>query len=100
MYLLGAVKFQIATYRRSAAVDKLFKDQLAGPCTAVCRPFPWSEEKSIWACGDTPEEARARLMVLLQNHVDWSYSELEVTEVELEISEEARARVAASLRGE
>jgi predicted RNase H-like HicB family nuclease len=94
------MKFQIATYRRSAAVDKLFKDQLAGPYTAVCRPFPWSEEKSIWACGDTPEEARARLMVLLQNHVDWSYPELEVTEVELEISEEARARVAASLRGE
>ena len=94
------MKFQVVTYRRSAAIDKLFGVKMEGIYTAVCRPFPWSEEKPIWATGYSPEQARARLTILLQNHLDWSYPELEVTEVELEISEEARARVAASLRGE
>ncbi len=90
------MKFQIITYRRSAAIDKLFTNKLAGPYTAVCRPFPWSDKKPIWATGGTPEEARAQLTVLLQNYLDYSYPELEVTEVELEVSEEAKM---ASLRG-
>ena len=94
------MKFQIATYRRSAAIDKLFEVKMEGIYTAVCRPFPWSEEKPIWATGYSPEQARARLTILLQKHLNSSYPELEVTEVELTISEEARARMAESLRTE
>jgi hypothetical protein len=81
------MKFQIATFKTFIVPSDKPRSALTGEYTAMCRVFPWSEENPIWARGATPEEAKERLLVILQRHLDGSFRELEVSEVELEMSD-------------
>jgi hypothetical protein len=80
------MKFQIATFRDSRFLTNKPLSEFTEGYVAMCRVFPWSDENPIWARGATPEEAKELLLGVLQRHLDGSFRELQVSEVELEMN--------------
>ena len=74
------MKVQIAVYKSSSIQTKVFKD---GEYTAVCRPFPWTNNDPIRATGSTPDDARNKLIKLIKVHAASYFEELDVREYDI-----------------
>ena len=80
------MKFQIITYRVSHA------EALASgtPFVALCKPFPWLGGGPIARSGVTREAVIEDMTRILQKELDALYPEMQVDEVELHLSENAK----------
>jgi len=79
-----AVKFQIVTYNQAQRLC-CYPSTSKKRYLAMTVPFGLQGEEPFRAEGDTREEAKANLIVLVQRFLD-DYPELEVTEVDLQPS--------------
>jgi len=75
------MKFQIITYRRTKQWPPYSSKNLY---IAACRSFPWSNTEPFRTEGNTPEEARENLIKIIQDVLNKEFSEIEMTEVDLE----------------
>lgn len=80
------MKFQIITYRVSHA------EAIASgkPFVALCKPFSWLGGTPLARSGKTREAAIEDMTRILQLELDALYPEMQVDEVELQLSEKAR----------
>ena len=74
------MKIQIATYKSSSIQTEVFKDEAY---TAACRPFPWMNSDPVRATGPTPDDARNRLIKLIQVLSASHFEELDVREYDI-----------------
>jgi len=79
------MKFQIVTYRRTKRWPPYSaKDTYI----AACRAFHWSNSEPYRTEGKTPEEAREKMVKIIQEVLDKEFSDLRMTEVDLEPRED------------
>lgn len=80
------MKFQIITYRVSHS------EAIASgkPFIAMCKPFPWLSGPPVMRWGVTREAAIEDLTKILQEELDGLYPEMQVDEIELQLSDKAR----------
>jgi hypothetical protein len=78
------MKFEIVTYRN----PKYLGQPGEGAWVAACRSFWWADhEPSIQVLGPTPEEARKRLVGVIQQRINVYFPELESSEVNVEMDD-------------
>lgn len=76
------MKIQIATYKSFSIQTKIFKDEAY---TAVCRPFPWTNNDPMTVTGPTPDDARNKLIKLIEVLSASLFEELDVREYNIQI---------------
>ena len=74
------MKIQIATYKSSSIQTEIFKDEAY---TAMCRPFPWTNNDPMKATGPTPDDARNKLIGLIKVFSASFFEELDVRECDI-----------------
>jgi len=82
------VKFQIVTYNQAARRPG-YPSTSVKPYMAMTGPLPGTLGDPLRADGETREEARMKLVAMIQRLLDM-YPGLEVTEVDIQPSERAR----------
>jgi hypothetical protein len=80
------MKFQIITYRVSHS------EAIASgkPFVAMCKPFPWLSGHPLMRSGETREAAIEGVTRIIQDQFDALYPEMQVDEIELQLSDKAR----------
>ena len=82
------MKFQIVVYNQALRKPG-YPSTAMKPYLAMTGPLPGTLSDPFRAEGATPEEARAKLIAMVQGFLD-TYPELEVTEVDIKPSDRAR----------
>lgn len=82
------MKFQIVTYNQAKRRPG-YPSTSTRPYLAMTGPLPGTFGDPFRAEGDTHEEARTKLIAMIQQFLD-TYPELEVTEIDITPSDRAR----------